>query len=86
MKSKRKRYWMFAFDKERPLGGMNDLRFTFNTVEEFEDNMLLITDRSFTTYQLLDTFKNFDFVGDLGTVTKWVCRNVGGERYEEDIY
>jgi len=86
MRLKSGRYWMFAFRRESALGGLDDLKFSFNTMEEFEDRILAITSEGYDHYQILDTFNNFDFEGDLGTVTKWVCKNIGGEGYEETIY
>lgn len=77
---------MFAFHKDSPNGGLDDLKFSFNTVEEFEDNILKLTDEGYTRYQVLDMNNRFDFEGDLGTVTKWICKNIGDDRYEEDIY
>lgn len=86
MKLKSGRYWVFAFNRNSPSGGLKDLQFSFNTIEEFEDSILAITDRGYTEYQVLNTDNNFDFSGDLGTVTKWVCKNIGGEGYDEVIY
>ena len=81
MRLNRGRYWIFAFNNDKPLGGLGDLKFSFNTVEEFEDNILKITNGEYNRYQILDTNTNFDFEGDLGTVTKWVCKNIGDEGY-----
>lgn len=86
MKIGRGRYWIFAFHKDRPIGGLDDFKFSFNKVEEFEDKVLELTDEGYASYQLLDSSNRFIFEGDLGTITKWVCKNIGDERYEEDIY
>ena len=86
MKIRRGRYWVFAFNPDNPNGGLDDFRFSFNTVEEFEDNILEYTDEGYTRYQIIDTNNRFIFEGDLGTVTRWIIRNIGEERYEEDIY
>jgi len=68
------RYWIFAFDEDCPIGGMNDFKFSFNNLEEFEDNILKNT--NYTTYQVLNTETNYHYEGDLGTVTRWVCKNI----------
>lgn len=38
-KTTSKRYWLFAFMHYYPSGGMDDLEFTFDTLEEFEEYM-----------------------------------------------
>lgn len=81
--NKKGRYWVFAFDDCYPLGGMNDFKFSFNNLEEFEERILEKTDYMY--FQVLDTNSNFMFDGDIGTITKWVCRNIGDEIYEDDI-
>lgn len=86
MRIKKRRYWVFAFDKDSPRGGLDDLKFSFDTVEEFEEEILDYTNEGYTRYQILDTSNSFIFEGDLGTVTRWVIRNVGEERYEDDVY
>lgn len=83
MKRKAGRYWIFAFEGFYPKGGMNDYKFSFNTVEEFSDEIL--EHRENDGFQLLDTETNYDFQSDFGEMTKWVCKNIGGENYEEDI-
>lgn len=75
------RYWMFAFDNKHSRGGINDFIFSFNNISEFEENILHKINH--TTYQVLDTNTNYHFEGDIGTVTKWVCKNIGGEIYEK---
>lgn len=85
MKLKRGRYWVFAFNRDNAKGGLIDLKFSFNTVEQFEEAILSL-EESYDVYQILDTQTRFDFQGDIGTITKWVCKNIGGETYEEDIY
>lgn len=85
MKLKRGRYWVFAFNQDNAKGGLIDLKFSFNTVEQFEEAILSL-EESYDVYQILDTQTRFDFQGDIGTITKWICKNIGGERYEEDIY
>lgn len=82
--SKKGRYWMFAFDECYPIGGIKDFRFSFNNIEDFED--LIIKFMNFDSYQVLDTNTHFHFEGDLGTVTKWICKNIGDEVYEETNY
>lgn len=74
MSKKSGRYWIFAFDEDYPIGGMNDFKFSFNNLEEFEDNILKNT--NYTTYQVLNTETNYHYEGDLGTVTRWVCKNI----------
>lgn len=83
MKLNRGRYWIFAFKKESPNGGLGDLAFAFNTAEEFEEGVLSVKDKAHKHYQILDTAMNFQFEGDLGVITKWVTKNIGGEGYEE---
>lgn len=85
MKLKRGRYWVFAFNKDNAKGGLSDLKFSFNTVNEFEESILSLGISEFNIYQILDTNTKFNFEGDIGIVTKWVCKNIGDERYEEDI-
>lgn len=81
--NKRGRFWIFAFT-DNPKGGMDDFIFSFNTIEEFEEKVekLIIMYRN---YQLLDTTTHFHIDGDLGRIAKWVCKNIGGDCYEEDI-
>jgi hypothetical protein len=79
--SLRGRYWIFAFNNI-PRGGLNDFKFSFNNIEEFEDRCLDIHD-SYREYQILDTKTNFHIDGDLGTITRWVCKNIGDEHYGE---
>ena len=86
MRIKHGKYWVFAFDNDNPNGGLDDYKFSFNTIEEFEDNILSLTSGGYTGYQILDINTKFIFTGDVGTVTKWVCKNIGGEGYEENIY
>jgi hypothetical protein len=80
--NKNGRYWMFAFDN--PEGGMSDFRFSFNNIEEFEEKSLNMINK-YTHYQVLDNRTNFHVDGDFGTITKWVCKNIGDEYYEETI-
>lgn len=84
MSRKNGRYWVFAFNFCSPSGGMGDFRFSFNNIDEFEDFIIKII--NYDSYQVLDTNTNFCFDGDLGTVTKWVCKNIGDEKYEETSY
>lgn len=85
MRLNRGRYWVFAFKEDNPKGGLLDLKFSFNTVEQFEDGVLDLTKDGYTHFQILDIDRNFDYSGDLGTVTKWVCKNIGDEKYDEII-
>ena len=78
---KKGRYWVFGFDGYYPSGGMNDYRFSFNTIEEFEMEIAEIGTK-YQHYQILDTESHYHFQADFGTVVKWVCKNVGGECYE----
>lgn len=82
MIKKKGRYWIFAFDGYYPSGGMNDYKFSFNTVEEFEEETVSCYTTSYQNFQVLDTETHYHFQGDIGTVIKWVCKNVGGECYE----
>ena len=82
MKSKKGRYWIFSFDSCYPSGGMNDFRFSFNNLQEFEDGILEVT--GYDVYQVLDTESNYHFKGDIGTITKWVCKNTGEDTCEGD--
>lgn len=79
MQSKRGRYWIFAYDE--PVGGMEDFKFSFNTLDEFEEDIshMII---NYNQFQVLDTETNYHYMGDIGTVVKWVCKNIGGEVYE----
>ena len=80
--NKRGRYWLFAYEKDNPKGGMNDFIFSFNTIEDFEEKSTnLIT--KYTYYQILDTQTNFDIDGDFGRIAKWICKNIGGDCYDE---
>ena len=81
MKSKKGRYWVFGFDRENPKGGIDDFIFSFNSINEFEEDMIEYT--SHNAFQVFDTRNNFSFQGDFGTVTTWICNNIGDERYEE---
>lgn len=81
--NKRGRYWIFAFNKEYPSGGMNDFLFSFNTIDEFEDKSIKLS-LDYTHYQILDTHTHFHYEGDFGTITKWICKNIGGEDYNKD--
>ncbi|MFQ3543441.1 hypothetical protein Q7A53_05095 [Halobacillus rhizosphaerae] len=80
MKSKKGRYWLFAFNEE-PNGGLNDYLFSFNTIEEYEEEIL--EHKFYDQYQLLDTRTHFHFSHDIGELTKWICKNIGDEGYEE---
>lgn len=84
MKIKRGRYWVFAFNKDNAKGGLNDLKFSFNTVEQFEEEIFSLN-KNYDTYQILDLQTRVEFQGDIGTITRWVCKNIGGEIYEEII-
>jgi hypothetical protein len=79
MHSKKGRYWIFAYNE--PIGGMEDFQFSFNTVEEFEEEISKIAIK-FHRFQVLNTETRYHFTGDVGTVIKWVCKNIGGEIYE----
>lgn len=61
---------------------MNDFRFSFNNVEEFEERSVDMT-KIYANYQLLDTKTHFHLEGDFGTITKWVCKNIGDEGYDD---
>ena len=80
---KRGRYWLFAFDGYYPSGGMNDFKFSFNDVEEFEDKLSNIS--KYDNYQVLDIVTHYHFSSHFSDMVKWVCKNVGNEGYEEDI-
>lgn len=81
MKKKKGQYWIFAFQGFYPKGGMSDYKFSFNTIEDFEEEILLLP--WFDSYQIYNTNTHYLFQGDLGTVTKWICKNIGEEIYKE---
>jgi hypothetical protein len=81
--NKRGRYWVFAFNE--PEGGLNDLRFTFNTLQEFEEKCVNMINK-YTHYQLYDTQTRQDIEGDFGRITKWICKCLGDEEYEETTF
>lgn len=81
MRKKKGQYWIFAFDGYYPCGGMQDYQFSFNTIEEFEEEILSLP--LFEFYQVLNIDNHYDFQGDLGTVTTWICKNIGEEKYEQ---
>lgn len=78
------RFWLFAFNGCYPRGGMNDFKFSFNKVEEFEDKILELNEGYgyFDCYQVLNIETHYHMSGDLGTVTTWICRNAGNEKEE----
>ena len=82
MQSKRGRFWIFALRDYDYRGGLNDFVFSFNKIEEFEDEIIKYTSGC-SRFQLLDIETHYNFQSDIGTMTKWVCKNVGGETYEE---
>lgn len=77
------RYWLFAFDDFYPTGGMNDFKFSFNKIDEFEDKLSMIN--KYDNYQVLDIETHYHFSSGFGDMVKLVCKNVGGEEYERDI-
>lgn len=84
MKRKKGRYWVFGFDGYYPKGGMNDYIFSFNDIEEFEEEILK---QKWDMYQLLDTETHYNFqTHQLDDLTKWVCKNIGDEKYEKTDY
>lgn len=78
------RYWLFAFNYNDVKGGINDFIFSFNNIDEFEN--LIVNKDIYNYYHVLDTNSNFHFSGDLGTITKWICKNIGGEIYESQEF
>lgn len=51
------KYLLFAFDSHESYGGMEDLVFKFNTLDEFKDDFIY---KDLYIYQLVDT-KDFSF-------------------------
>jgi hypothetical protein len=81
MQSKKGRWWVFAIEPYAPRGGMEDFKFSFNTVEDFEREINGMIGK-YASFQVLDIETHYHFQGDFGTVVKWVCKNVGDEDYE----
>lgn len=84
MKKKTGQYWILAFDDYYSNGGIDDYQFSFDTLEEFEEEILTVS-VTFNNFQLLNRYDNYHFTSTLDDLTKWVCKNVGDEKYDKNM-